>query len=81
MTTYQVWDKLNETDEEASDVVAYSARAAAERYASLDTDGNIDGAYHGDGVDLCVKLPNGTVETYNVTREDLPSFNARQITP
>lgn len=45
MQSYRVWDELNQTEEDARAVDAFTPSGAAEAFAEADEDGICDGAY------------------------------------
>ncbi len=48
MKRFAVWDSINEDETVARDISAMDPKRAAEKYAEMDIDGQLDGLYAND---------------------------------
>jgi len=66
VTTFLVWDPINDGREEGRNVEASSPLEAAEEFAAQDHDGQTDGMYRGHGWPVDVQDDDGRVWRYTV---------------
>ena len=74
--TFMVWDELNESEEDATEVWSTTTYGAAERYADDDVDGQSDGIY-ARGQAICVRNHAGELFTFVVTADYSVTHSAR----
>lgn len=72
MTTFLVWDPINDGREEGRNVEASSPLEAAEEFAAQDHDGQTDGMYRGHGWPVDVQDDDGRVWRYTVAWVEHP---------
>ena len=73
---FYVWDLHHEEATDAWEVMAYDAETAAEDYAELDTDGQVDG--QSTWSIMVGDSPEGTWVQYEVYSEPNLSFHAQE---
>lgn len=80
MNKYKVWDASNgDTIETASEFEAHSPDEAAELYGESDVDGQSDGVYVNEGLEVFVMGPDGVTHRFHLTAEYEPTFYAVEV--
>jgi hypothetical protein len=80
MYQYKVWDAEGSSVEYATEYEASTPSEAAEKYGEDDIDGQGDGVYVNEGLEVCVMGSDGIVLRFHVTAEYEPTFYAAPVT-
>lgn len=76
MSTYRAWDPVNSTEADGRDIEAFGSGEAAETFAHREDWQGAEYIYASEGGQVCVRAPDGSVETFDITAETTPKYIA-----